>query len=269
MAPETATCKDGKDIILNASPFNVKDGKLTFGACSCTGWTSSLRNLGTNPNYLGFQNIGELRDHVTKTYPNAALNPVRGCTVPEGTAQPAPAPIKPGPGTQTQTKFPDADKLVRESQGRPGVSGGGTGHAESHIPPAGATPEQIAALAQKRSAAQITGVFASREIGLAALDHVQKENAAKLTALRPGGTLALTFENEAFVTFPRSDVGFWRPQAGCGGVAYATRGEAVFQKLPDGKLHLVTFYPSVPRAVTDSAARCKPGWNGEGIPSPR
>ncbi len=136
----------------------------------------------------------------------------------------------------------EADDLMLSSEGRPGVTvkkngDRPVGHSGDHVPPEGASVDEVKALAMSRSHKLNTTVYMDRAHAKRDLSKILNDNADALDALKPGQKLKLQGNSDNYrrgynsVQGAEPDLVEWRDTF------------AVFERLDDDTLHLVTFSP--------------------------
>ncbi|HET9621862.1 MAG TPA: DUF4157 domain-containing protein [Kofleriaceae bacterium] len=142
--------------------------------------------------------------------------------------------------TESLVSKANAEKLIRDSEGRPGP-GKNVGHAEDHLPPDGASDQQAKLLAESRPNKANTTVFRSRRQAVQALRDIINENRAKIDALPADGKTSASGEEILSETLQ----GF---NSRSGQPATAVEIRAItwrIVRMPDGELHLLHFAPKL------------------------
>jgi hypothetical protein len=152
--------------------------------------------------------------------------------------EPAPKANEPPPARAPVSKA-EAENLITGSEGRPGP-GTNVGHAEDHIPPAGATDAEAKLLAESRPTRANTTTFRTRRHATQILRDIMNENRAEIDALPPDGVTSAGGTQKLPATVPgfNSQLGKPATSVNIGSVSWR------IVRLTDGQLHLVHFAPS-------------------------
>jgi hypothetical protein len=148
------------------------------------------------------------------------------------------APAK--PATRPPLTKAEAETLIVRSEGQPGP-GSNVGHAQQHIPKAGATDAEAMALAQSRPAKANTTTFRTRRHAIQVLRDIMNDNRSAIDGLPAdgatsvGGTRSL---NESAPGF-NSKLGQTATPVNINAVTWR------IVRMPNGQLHLVHFAPSL------------------------